>query len=55
MFIKINYAGADLYINTHNILSFQILGDDTVYFTMIDGSKLSHHGGSHQILNQLPS
>lgn len=53
MFIKINYAGADFYINTRNILSFQILADDTVYFTMIDNSKLSHHGGSYEILNQL--
>lgn len=54
MFIKINYAGSDLYINTRNILSFSILGDDTVYITLVDGSKLSHQGGSHSFLSQLP-
>ena len=55
MFIKINYAGQDIYLNVYQIAHFQILGDDSVVIFLVTGEKRTHYGGSHLFLQQIQS
>jgi len=55
MFVKINYAGQEIYLNAYQIAHFQVLGDDSVVIFLVTGEKRTHYGGSHLFLQQIQS
>lgn len=55
MFIKINYAGQEIYLNAYQIAHFQILGDNSVIIFLVNGEKRTHQGNSHLFLQQIQS
>lgn len=55
MFIKINYAGQEIYLNAYQIAYFQILGDNSVIIFLVNGEKKTHQGCFHLFLQQIQS